>query len=106
MESFKKYLTEGREPWMKVSLNKGFDRWSFKNLETEQRNYIKVNPSQVLVSIQRFLEEIEAKPGNEKTKTKGHINYEQFAHNIINGKSYNFYIKKSMLEKIKKTWII
>lgn len=103
--SFKQIFNEGRDSWMVFSINKGKDRWSFKNLESNSINYIKINPQLEIGSIQKFLEEILATPST-MPKTKGIINYSDFAVDVVAGKKSTVYIKKGMFEKIKKTWLL
>jgi len=103
--SFKDIFNEGRDKWDLYSVNKGSSKWTFKNNEMGNVSYLKINPLMEIGTMQRFLEEIGATSG-ELPKSKGEIDYYQFASDVVSGKKPNIYVKSSMYEKIKKTWFL
>ena len=106
MNRFKEYYTEGRNKWDVFSIKKCDQRWSICNTETNQRFYIKLgdNPNSIS-GIQKFLEDIIATPAY-KPKTKGEIDFHEFAQKIMAKEKANIYVKSGMFDKIKSTWIL
>jgi len=103
---FKDVYYEGRNSWSNFTLKRTNKRWSFMNTESGQRYFVKLGDNTNHVGgIQRFLEEIGA-TDNTTPKTKGNIDYNQFAMDVVAGKKANVHVKSGMFEKIKGTWII
>jgi hypothetical protein len=99
------YLIEGRNAWNIFKIKMNDKKWSFRNLETNQLYFIKINENNVFDSLIKFLKDIEATPPTIP-KTKGIINYDEFANNIMKGKYATVFVKSGMFEKIKNTWVI
>ena len=100
------YIQEGRNRWYKFEIKKTNKRWSVLNTESGQRFFLKLSDKENNISgIQRFLEDTKSTDENTP-KTKGKINYEQFARDVIAGKKANFHCKSGMLEIWKKTWLV
>ena len=104
MSNFKEfYLTEGRDKWSLFELKRTSSRWSFQNLDTGKRYFVKLGGENEFGSIQKFLMSILATP-KHGAKSKGEINFLDFATEVLNGTKNTFYVKSSFWEKIKKTW--
>jgi len=100
------YLTEGRNKWSIFEIKKTAKRWSLLNTETNQRHYIKLNDDPANVgSMQKFLEELLAKD-HTRPKTKGDINFNEFATNVLTKEKAKIYVKSGNWERIKKAWVI
>lgn len=102
---FKDFLKEGRDYWFLFTIKRNGVKWTFRNTENGKWNYIKIDPDNEFSSIQKFLKDINAKPGNTP-KTKGDIDFHHFAQNVLDSKTYNVYVKKGMLDKIRDTWVL
>lgn len=103
---FKNYYTEGRNKWDTFTIKKGDKKWSFINTVTGKRYYIKLNDNETDVSaMQKFLKDILATPGT-KPKTKGNIDYHEFAQKVLGKEKATVYIKSGNWEKIRKTWTL
>lgn len=101
----RKNITEGRDRWNIFQIKRTLRRWSFRNLETNKKYYLKLNDAHVYEQLEKFLREVEATPPTFP-KTKGKIDYIRFASDLINGKKGTVFIKSSMFNKIKNTWLI
>jgi hypothetical protein len=102
---FKEYYTEGRNKWDMFQLRKCDKRWSFVNLETKQRYFIKINDPNNAGGMQKFLEDILA-TDSTVPKTKGTVDFKIMADDIMSGKKSQIHVKSGMWDKIKKTWIV
>lgn len=105
MTKFKEFYNEGRNKWSIFEIRRGEKKWTFFNTETGTWNVININKNKPIASIQKFLMDICATPG-ELPKTKGDIDYFQFAHDVVNNNKPKIYVKSGMFEKIKKTWVL
>ena len=104
--NFKNFYTEGRDNWSLFELKKTNKRWSFLNTESGKRYFINLGDNVNHVGgIQKFLEEIGA-TDNTIPKTKGTIDYNNFAMDVISGKKQNIHVKSSNWDSIKKTWLL
>ena len=104
--SFKKfYINEGRNAWNMFELKQTNKRWSFKNINSGKRYFIKLPEVNNVGQIQKFLVDVKA-TSSEGLKTKGSIDFGEFARNIVSKKSQNFYVKSEHWEDIKKSWVI
>ena len=104
---FKDYLYEGRNRWDLFSIKRGAQhkKWSFRNTHTNKFNYIKINPNNEVASMQKFLKSLLATPGT-KPKTKGNIDYHDFAQQVIGGKIYKVYVKQGKFQDIQDAWVL
>jgi len=100
---FKSYFTEGRNRWDQFSVNKGTDRWTFTNLQSSKRYFMKINKSSIYDTLGSFLRELGATSGNGG-KTRGQIDHFTFASNLIKGQKNSIFVKSGMFDKIAKTW--
>ena len=104
--SYKDYIKEGRNKWDMFSLKQTESRWSFKNLNTGQRYFVKLGEKNYIGKIQQFLTDIQA-TSSEGRKTTGEIDFHAFAQNVVkNGGINQFYVKSGRWNDIKSTWVI
>ena len=103
--NFKTYYTEGRNPWHLFSIKRGHKnkKWSFRDTQTNSIYYIKIDPNNEIGSMQKFLKDLEATPGTIP-KTKGDIDFYDFAVSVIIGDVYKIYVKSGKFQLIKDTW--
>jgi len=107
MKRFKEYFKEGRDKWDNFTLKRTNKRWSFNNTTSGKKYYIKLDGNNVnyIGDIQKFLNDLKATDGSTP-KTKGEINYGEFAGQIVSGEKTNIHVKSGNFDKIKNTWII
>ena len=103
--NFKDYLNEGRNRWDIFKIKKNNMKWSFRNQETNKVNYIKIDAENPFNSLKKFLTDVQATPPT-LPKTRGEIDYDQFAQDILDGNLGTVYIKSGMFDMIKSTWVI
>jgi len=103
--NFRDYLREGRNLWCIFKIKKNNQKWSFRNQETNKLYYIKINDENPFDSLKKFLVDVQATPPS-LPKTRGDIDYAQFARDIIDGSTGTVYIKSGMFDVIKTTWFI
>lgn len=103
---FKEFYTEGRNRWSVFELKMCEKRWSILNTESGQRFYIKVGekPNDI-GGMQKFLEQLLATPAS-LPKTKGEIDFHEFATKVVAKEKANIYVKSGMWDQIKKTWVL
>jgi len=104
--SFKNFYFEGRDYWAPFSVKKNEKKWTFTNLESNKKFYVKINKDNIYDSMGAFLREIGASANISDRKTKDNIDHFLFASNIIKGETNKIFIKASNWEKVRKTWVL
>lgn len=100
------YMSEGRNKWNCFEVKRCTQRWSFKNIDSGKMYYMKLGDKVNDVGdMQKFLTDTLA-TDHTTPKTRGDIDYKQFAVDVINGKKSKVHIKSGKWNDLSKTWIL
>jgi len=96
----------GRPKLIKFQLKKNRSKWTFRNLETGQIYYLKINELNPEPSLHRFLQSINAYDEYSMPRTSGKVDYRGIIMDILDGKFIHLWIPSNKIKKLKDAYII